>query len=283
MAELTAYAKRLTRRRPDRSLAVVGFFPLMDFYENSVAIFGHHFGARWFDDDGRSAISADPAWARILRWQKELIDWYGYEDLVKFREEVGDEFSSMNAFHTGRLGMHLDGEWRLAFLASTGSNVRFAAAPLPVDDLHPELYGSGFISGTIIGIRAGAGQQDESWQLIKYLATDDSALVKLSNGLRNIPSTRTALRSPDLQRDANFSVFMDIFAHPRSTSAPITALGTAYQDVLEAFARRWQSGTVRDLNRGLREVARQINGGVTPDAGGSQARAAADLSIATAR
>jgi diguanylate cyclase (GGDEF)-like protein/PAS domain S-box-containing protein len=260
MSELMAYAKRLTRRRPDGSLAVVGFFPLLDFYENSVGIFGHQFGAHWFDEDGGSALSSDPAWARMLRWQKDLVDWYGYDDLVKFREEVGEEFSSTNAFHTGRLGMLLDGEWRLAFLASTGSGVRYRTAPMPVDDIHPELYGSGFISGTIIGIRAGSGQQDESWQLIKYLATDDSALVKLSNGLRNIPSTRTALRSPDLERDANFSVFMDVFAHPKSTSAPVTAYGMAYQDVLDAFARRWQSGTVKDLGRGLREVDRQING-----------------------
>jgi diguanylate cyclase (GGDEF)-like protein/PAS domain S-box-containing protein len=285
MSEMTAYAKRLTRRRPDGSLAVVGFFPLMDFYENSVAIFGHHFGAHWFDEEGSAAMSTDPAWARVLRWQKELVDWYGYEDLVKFREEVGEEFSSGNAFHTGRLGMHLDGEWRLAFLASSGSNVRYATAPLPVDDMHPELYGSGFISGTIVGIRAGAGQQDESWQLVKYLATDDSALVKLSNGLRNIPSTRTALRSPDLERDANFSVFMDIFAHPRSTSAPVTAHGTAYQDALDGFTRRWQSGAVRDLGRGLREVARQINGGAAGEGAAWRARTpkGADLSVAAIR
>jgi diguanylate cyclase (GGDEF)-like protein/PAS domain S-box-containing protein len=285
MSELTVYAKRLTRRRPDGSLAVVGFSPLMDFYENSVAIFGHHFGARWFDDDGSAAMSTDPGWARVLRWQKELIDWYGYEDLVKFREEVGEEFSSANAFHTGRLGMHLDGEWRTAFLASNGSSVRYATAPLPVDDNHPELYGSGFISGTIVGIRADAGQQEESWQLIKYLATDDSALVKLSNGLRNIPSTRTALRSPDLVRDANFSVFMDIFAHPRSSSAPITAQGTAYQDTLDAFVRRWQAGAVKDLGRGLREVARQINGGVASEASVSRTRraGASELSVAAMR
>ena len=52
---------------------------------------------------------------------------------------------------------------------------------------------------------------------------------------------------------------MDIFAHPRSTTPPISAVGTTYQDVLEAFAARWQAGKVRDLARGLREVDRRIN------------------------
>jgi diguanylate cyclase (GGDEF)-like protein/PAS domain S-box-containing protein len=259
ISELSAFAKRLTRRRPDGSLAVVGFNPMFGFYENTVAIFGHHFGARWFDDEGASAVGSDPAWAKMFRWQKELVDWYGHDRLVRFRDEVGEEFSRGNAFETGRMAMSLDGEWRVAFLAANGSTVRAAAAPMPTDDARPDLYGSGFISGTIMGIRAGTEHQDEAWEVVKYLTTDDDALAKLANGLRNIPSTRSALRSPGLMREANFAVFMDVFAHPRSTTPPITAIGTTYQDVLEAFATRWQAGKIRDLARGLREVDRRIN------------------------
>jgi multiple sugar transport system substrate-binding protein len=259
MSELTAYAKRLTRRRPDGSLAVVGFNPMFAFYENIVAILGHQFGARWFDEDGNAAVSSDPAWARMFRWQKELIDWYGYERLIRFQQEVGEEFSRGNAFETGRLAMCLDGEWRLAFLEKDGSKTRAAAAPMPVVDAHPELYGSGFISGTIVGIRAGAEHRDEAWEVVKYLTTDDDALAKLASGLRNIPSTHAALRSSALVRDPNFQVFMEIFAHPRSSTPPITAVGTTYQDALDAFAARWQAGKVRDLARGLREVDRRIN------------------------
>jgi diguanylate cyclase (GGDEF)-like protein/PAS domain S-box-containing protein len=259
MSELTVYAKRLTRRRPDGSLAVVGFNPMFAFYENITAILGHHFGARWLDEDGNSAVGSDPSWARMFRWQKELVDWYGYGRLVRFQQEVGEEFSRGNAFEAGRLAMSLDGEWRLAFLEKDGSTIRAAAAPMPVSDARPELYGSGFISGTIVGIRAGAEHQDEAWEVVKYLTTNDDALAKLANGLRNIPSTHSALRSAALKRDANFSVFMDIFAHPRSSTPPITAVGTTYQDVLDAFAARWQAGKVRDLARGLREVDRRIN------------------------
>ena len=259
MSELTAYAKRLTRRRPDGSLAIVGFNPMFAFYENIVAILGHQFGARWFDEDGGSVVGSDPAWARMFRWQKELIDWYGYERLVRFQQEVGEEFSRGNAFEAGRLAMCLDGEWRLAFLEKDGSTTRAAAAPMPVQDGHPELYGSGFISGTIVGIRAGAEHRDEAWEVVKYLTTDDDALAKLANGLRNIPSTHSALRSSALVHDPNSSVFMDIFAHPRSSTPPITAVGTTYQDTLDAFAARWQAGKVRDLARGLREVDRRIN------------------------
>ena len=48
MSELTDFAKRLTTRRADGSLLVVGFNPLFGFYENEASQFGHLFGAQWF-------------------------------------------------------------------------------------------------------------------------------------------------------------------------------------------------------------------------------------------
>ena len=29
----------------------------------------------------------------MLTWQKQLVDWYGYDKLVKFNAGAGDEFS----------------------------------------------------------------------------------------------------------------------------------------------------------------------------------------------
>ena len=259
ISELTDYAKRLTRRNPDGSLRVVGFNPLIDFYENSLPIFGHMFGARWSDSAGRSALAADPAWARLLRWQKELIDWYGYEDLVRFVADVGQEFTPANAFQMGKLAMNIDGEWRVAFLATEAPHLDYGAAPYPVDDAAPDLYGSGYINGSVIGIPTGAGYLEESWKLVRYLATDDRALAKLSNGLRNVPSTKSSLRSPELVPDERFAIFLEIFAHPRSGSTPITVVGSAYQDLLAIFSAEWQAGQVTDLESGLRMVDRNTD------------------------
>ena len=71
----------------------MGFNPLFDFYENSAGTFGQMFGARWIDATGSSSLSTDPAWTRMFEWQKEMVDWYGYDNLVAFTEEAGDEFS----------------------------------------------------------------------------------------------------------------------------------------------------------------------------------------------
>jgi len=258
ISELTEYAKKLTRRRRDGSLSVVGFNPLINFYENSAGTFGQMFGARWIDATGKSSLSVDPAWARMFKWQKEMVDWYGYDNLVAFMEEAGDEFSGSNAFQTGKLAMSLDGDWRVAFIAAEASELKYGTAPLPADDARPDLYGSGYIAGTIIGIPSNAAHKPKAWKLVKYLATDDRALVKLSNGLRNVPSTRSSLRSPELDADERFMVFLDIFDHPRSDTTPITAAGADYQAMVLSFGTSWQAGLIPDLGIGLHDMDRRI-------------------------
>jgi diguanylate cyclase (GGDEF)-like protein/PAS domain S-box-containing protein len=258
IAELTAMAKALTIRNPDGSLRVVGFDPSIRFYENTMATFGHLFGARW-QVDGRSSLATDPAWARLLRWQKELIDWYGAANLDAFHEHVGDEFSTSNAFQAGKLAMCLDGEWRVAFIAVEAEELDYGTAPLPVDDGRPDLYGSGFINGSVIGIPVNARHREAAWTLVKYLATDEAALAKLSNGLRNVPSTRASLRSPALVPDDRFAVFLDIFAHERSAAAPMTPIGSDYQKMFDEVAVSWLAGQVPNLETTLARLDRSID------------------------
>jgi multiple sugar transport system substrate-binding protein len=258
--ELTALAKRLTRRHADGSLAVVGFNPMVGFYENSLDVLGHMFGARWFDANGRPCLGSDPAWARMLRWQRELIDWYGHADLVHFGNSVGAEFSPANPFHASRLGMVLDGEWRTAFLANERPDLEYIVTPSPVDaPLVDQCYGAGYVNGTLVGIPEAAGRREEAWQLVKYLATDEQAVIKLANGMRNLPSTKRGLASPLLTSDPHFAVFLDIYRHPRSRTTPVGASSSAYLDLFTEFVLRWQAGQVPDLFSGLRELDRQID------------------------
>ena len=115
--------------------------------------------------------------------------------------------------------MMMDGEWRVAFVAAE----------------HPELavrhradarrcgagrYGAGYINGTIIGIPERGKNRDEAWKLVKYLTTNDHALATFSNGIRNVPSTRTSARSKELKPDKNFAVFTKIFTNPKSGDDP---------------------------------------------------------------
>jgi multiple sugar transport system substrate-binding protein len=270
VSELMDDAKKLTVRNADGSLEVVGLDPFDGFYENVAAHWAPQWDANWTDESGKSILSTTPGWTKMLEWQKELIDWYGYSDLVKFQAKAGDEFSPQHAFERGKLAMNLDGEWRVAFIDAEHPELNYGTAPLPVDDEKPDLYGSGYTSGSIIGIPKTSKHQDAAWELLKYLGTDTGALVKMTNGIRNVPTTSDALKSSDIKPDENFNIFLDIFSNPNTRTTPVTIVGSANQDLVDAFVTKYQAGKVDDLQAGLQNLDKAIDAQLAA-AGGAQA------------
>ncbi|NMO52128.1 ABC transporter substrate-binding protein [Actinoplanes sp. TBRC 11911] len=255
--ELTEDAKKLTVKNADGSLKTVGFLPLFDFYENAPAHLAPAVGAKWLTADGKSAVGTDPAWKTLLTWQKSLIDWYGYDNLVKFRAGLGDEFSADNAFQKGQVAINIDAEYRLAFLKDQAPSLKYGVAPLPTSD--PARYGGGYVTGNILGIGKNAKNPEAAWELIKYLTTNDQAVTKLAGLLKNVPTTTKSLADPALNADADFKAFIDIFNNPNSSTTPPTASGPAYQETFQQFLLNVQSGKVKNLDSGLADADKQIN------------------------
>ena len=255
--ELSEYAKKLTVKNADGSIKVAGFVPLSDFYENAAAHLAPMVGAKWLSADGKSAIGGDPAWKTLLTWQKSLVDWYGYSNLTKFKASLGDEFSADNAFQKGQVAMNIDAEFRLAFLADQAPKLQYGVAPLPTSD--PARYGAGYITGNIMGISKNAKNPEAAWELIKYLTTNDQAIVKLANSLKNVPTTTASLADPTVQADPNFKVFLDIFTNPNSATTPPSSSGPAYQETFNQFVTQWQSGKVANLDAGLADADKKVN------------------------
>jgi multiple sugar transport system substrate-binding protein len=258
-SELTADAKKLTQRSSDGKIDVAGYVPTWGFYENQVAHYAPQYDAHWTDAEGKSTLSTDPGWTKMINWSKNLVDWYGYDNLVRFQAGAGDEYSAQNAFERGKIAMMIDGEYRTAFLANEHPELKYGTAPMVVDDDKPELYGGGYITGSIIGIPKGAKNRGAAWELVKYLAYDQHALATLSNGLRNVPTTSESLKSPELKPDANFETFLKIFPDEHSATNPITAAGAAYQEAAEEFTAKYQTGKVGDLHQGLVDLDKHID------------------------
>jgi multiple sugar transport system substrate-binding protein len=268
MSELTADAKKLTVRNADGSLKQVGIDPFIGFYENVPERWIQAFGGTYTDAQGKAHLSKDPAWAKWLTWQKQMIDWYGYKNLVKFQAGLGDEFSASNAFEVGKVAMNLDGEWRVAFIQAEHPTLSYGTAPMPVDDAKPSLYGSGYINGTIIGIPKNGKHTAQAWDVVKWLTTNTHALAQLSNGLRNVPSTTASTTSKELTPDAHFATFLKIFANPKSGTSPIMASGVSYTNSVQNFVTKWQAGTVKDLKSALATLDKQLDAQVAQAKGG---------------
>jgi multiple sugar transport system substrate-binding protein len=266
-SELTADAKKLTKRKADGSIEVAGFNPTWGFYENAVAHYAPLYDAQWTKSDGSSNLAGDPRWQKLLQWQKSLVDWYGYDKLVRFNAGAGDEFSASNAFETGKVAMAIDGEFRTAFLADEHPELKYGTAPMPVDDGQPQLYGAGYVTGNIAGIPKGAKHPDQAWALLKYLALDPKAESVLSNELKNVPTTTAALRATQLRPTPEFKPFLRIFAHPKTQTNPINAAGSADQELFEQVLTKYQAGKVPDLHAALAKLDEQIDAQVEQASG----------------
>ena len=246
---------------------MVGYDPFIGFYQNSIGAYQPLVGAKYFDAEGKSSLAKDPAWQRLLRWQKSLVDYYGHDKLVKWQTGAGDEWSAPHAFGRGKLAMMIDGEWRVAFLAAdhkglaygTGADAGRAtrASTAPATS-----------TGRSSGSRRDGKNADAAWDLVKYLTTNTHALATFSNGIRNVPSTAAAAKSKELKPDPNFAAFTSIFVNPKSATIPVTPLGSAHLETFTSFLAKWQAGKVKDLQAGLAEVDKQIDAKLKQSGGG---------------
>ncbi len=261
--ELAEDAVKLTTYNDDGSIKTLGFMPLLGYYENSEPHWGVMVQAKWLNDDETSAIGSDPAWTELYNWQKDLIDKLGgFQKVSDFQAALGQEFSEQNDFQTGRVAMNIDGEFRTAFIADQAPDLNYGTAPLPVASDQTDAYGAGYITGNVIGIGKGSTNPEAAWALVKYLTLNTDAQVQIGNDLKNVPTFKPALTSPDLEVSDQYKVFLDAYQNQYSMTAPASIVGAQYQTTLEDFVQKWQSGDATDLTAGLKEVDDQIDAAV---------------------
>ncbi|HEX4248150.1 MAG TPA: extracellular solute-binding protein, partial [Pseudonocardia sp.] len=259
-SELLADTKKLTKFNPDGSIKVAGFLPSMPFYANQAQYWAPNFGASYFGPDGKSDLAANPGWAAMFQFQKQLVDFYGgHEKVEQFKSGLGDEYSADQGFQAGKLAMAYDGEYRDAFIKDQAPSLKFATAPPPVLDSLADHYGGGFATGTIIAIPKGAKHPGAAWELIKQVTLDTGTLVDMANGLKNVPSTVASLTDPRLQVDPQFKTFLDMYGSGKLVPNPPTPIGDAHLKAVNDFAEKWQAGAVPDLAAGLKQVDAQVN------------------------
>lgn len=257
--ELVDYAKELTVFNPDGSIERAGFIPWQGYYETNALTMSVPFGCPWYSEDGTESAFTDPCWLDLMDWQKELIDFYGAENLQKFVAGQGNEWTAENDFQTGRVAMNLDGEWRTAFIADGAPDLNYMTAPFPVPVEMSDQYGMGQVGGTIIGIPDGSPHPAEAWLLVSWMATDTDTLVYMANIVRNVPTTFAALESPDLDVTPQFQTFLDMFGNPLSHYKPTTPIGDGDQTAIGSVLEDWQVGKVGDPQAALQQAAEEVN------------------------
>ncbi|MFE7114102.1 extracellular solute-binding protein [Streptomyces sp. NPDC057654] len=258
LRQLEDMAMKLTTYHADGSLKTLGFNPLVGFQQNTSSTLGHAANVRWMKD-GDAALGSSPQWHALMTWQQKFVQRIGYAKLKTFTAGLGDEWSADNAFQTGRVAMVLDGEWRVAFIQEQAKGLRYGTAPFPVLDGSGQRYGGGATSAADIGINKRSARKEAAWALVKYLTTDTDAAVKLANGIKNIPTLKSAAASPHLDAPPPYRTFIDASAHPASDTSPVTEIGSTLTATVDAFWTGYQQGSGRGLDGGLHKVDTDID------------------------
>ncbi|MFD4643866.1 ABC transporter substrate-binding protein [Lentzea sp. NPDC058436] len=254
--ELYDAAVKATKKAPNGDIEVAGYLPTMGFYANRPTILAPSFGAEW-EKDGKSSLASSPGFTEMMTFQKKLVDFYGYDQLERFRAGLGQEYSADHAFHQGKIAIMIDGEYRTAFLKAQAPQIKFGTAPFPT--WKPADYGTAFTTGTIMGIPKGAKNPGAAWELIKHLTFDTDTIVDLSNAIKNVPSTKAAMESSKLEVDEQFKTFIDLAKSDKLKGNPVTPIGDAHIKAVTDFSVSYQSGKVADLAAGLKEVDKNID------------------------
>ncbi|MEU7552033.1 ABC transporter substrate-binding protein [Streptomyces sp. NPDC044571] len=258
-SQFTEAAQKLTKPHGD-SYDQLGIMPTYHGYETTPMRLAAQWSPTYFGADGKANLAKDPAFAKMLAAQKDLVAKLGgYEKLERFRAGFGDEWSAEHPFHRGRVAMQVDGEWRAAMAEEAGVTFEIGTAPLPVPDDQEADYGKGYLSGTVMGIASGSRKQNAAWELVKYMTTDTEAVVAFANAIHNVPSTLAALESPDLRVTPQFKTFLDIARHPKSNTTPAQADGGTYQLTFQDLAYGVEKGEVTDIPAALAKADRQID------------------------
>ncbi|MEW2547038.1 extracellular solute-binding protein [Streptomyces sp. NPDC047002] len=258
LSQLEDMALRLTTYNKDGSLRTLGFDPLVGFQQNTSATLGGTADVTWMKH-GDSAVASSRQWHRLIAWQRAFVQKIGYDRLKTFTAGLGDEWSAENPFQTGRIAMALDGEWRVAFIEDQAPHLHYGTAPFPVLDGSGQRYGGGFVSAADIGIDNRSEHKEAAWALVKYLATDTGAAVKLANGVKNIPALKSAAASPGLQAPAPYQTFIDASRSPASATSPVTEIGATLTATMDDFWTGYQEGSGPGLTSGLKKVDTDID------------------------
>ncbi|MEU5026380.1 ABC transporter substrate-binding protein [Streptomyces milbemycinicus] len=258
MSELKRDAAKLTKRTKGGGYERVGFMPNFRLYQNSPDRLFAQWGPTYFDKHGKARLEKEGKIKEFYATVRDLIqEQGGYGPLETFRTSFGDEFSSQNAFLSGKLAMHLDGEWRGLFLKD--AKFKWGTAPLPVPDDQADTYGRGYLTGTVTGIAHSSKHQNAAWELVRFLTADTDQVVTFANAIHNVPSTKAALASPKLDTDPTFRTFLDIAQNKYSNALPPSINGGQYVTSLQDLSYNVEAGKVHDLDKGLRELDDQID------------------------
>lgn len=274
--ELREYARRLTEYDKKGNASRIGFIPN---YGNSwLYMYGWQNGGRFMSEDRAQCTLNDPRIVEALQFMVDIYDDLGGVSKV---DAFATSFQGgeLDPFFTGKVAMKIDGSWVLSNIAENAPNLNFGVAPGPVPEGQPYISWSG---GFSLAIPTGARHVEEAWEFIRWMVSEEEALIEhtvedkysRSRGTAYIPTKHPNRRisekiyesfvahNTDISANLRegYRVFMDLMPH--SKFRPVTPVGQLLWDEhVRAFnlATHHVYPPAEALDRGRAAVQEQLD------------------------
>jgi multiple sugar transport system substrate-binding protein len=233
IAELDAYAKKLTRRDASGELSVMGFLPSEPNYWPYA--WGYLFGGRLWD--GGVKLSADsPENIRAYSWVQSYAKQYGIQALQTMRSSFGPLASPQNSFTSGKVAMELQGIWMSNLIATYNPSMHWGAAAFPSANGEPVA----FAMSDLLAIPRGARHPKEAFAFIEYLSRQGPVEKVCAAHGKNSPLRETSTAFLRDHQNPYIATFQDLARSPHTLRFPFLGIWRQYrEEIVNAFERIW--------------------------------------------
>jgi ABC-type glycerol-3-phosphate transport system substrate-binding protein len=161
--EMRVFTERVTQRRDDGSLEVIGFWD--DWINRQMAIWGGQF----YNPDTDTFLIDSEENVAALEWMTEMASWYGMESISGFfQQAAGAAQGTVDLFIGEKRAVYLEGPWQLGLIDETAPD-DFEYTVTPVHRLNEGAGRGLWTYGDIPCIIQGTNHIDAAAQYVTFL------------------------------------------------------------------------------------------------------------------
>jgi len=204
-------------------------------------IWGYHFGGKFLDDTGETALASTPHNFEAYHWVQSYPKNYGSHDLLKFQSGVGFYGTAQAPFLTGQVALTVQGPWMANLIETFQPDLNYHAIPMPVSAgyLDPN-EPVGLLDGDVLVIPRGARNPEASFEFISWLQQPAQLEFLASAHGKNSPLRSVSPGFIDNHPNRSISTHNQIAESKRAFGFPKTRIWPRYVAEFDAaFQRLW--------------------------------------------
>jgi multiple sugar transport system substrate-binding protein len=236
IATVTKIADAINKKDASGNYSVMGWMPGGPGAGGNAGAFDQGWHYTWgFDYGGKFADLATckvtPTDPGVVAGYQFLYDWAKAHDPQAVSRWVTTNLppnppAAQNPFWTGKLGMTISGDWRIAEQAKYAPQGHYAFTYIPVPKAGDPT--STWAGGWSMALIPGSKVKDQAIKFLQYIDGPDGQKVYTKEST-HLPTLNALLADPSLY-DAQHKEFLDLL--PTAKSRPPLAAGAAYWDAL---------------------------------------------------